>query len=81
MGGRIKQLRDPSGKWRSRVTELADNLGFPPGELWHYYEQLACMVEHEMRVSRPVSEDSAWRLLRGCFDKLAVANETDGWCT
>lgn len=69
------QPRDITGKWRKKVNELADRLGWQRIALWNRYEDLACMVEYEMRLSRPIAEDSGFRLLRAMYDKLELAQD------
>lgn len=82
MGGRIRASldRETWHRWGAAVVEMSDRLGWDPRVLWRYFSEFALMCQYELRIAREVAEDSAWRLLRGCVDKLEVANETDGWC-
>jgi hypothetical protein len=63
--------RDPSGKWAKRVHELADRLGWYRVELWNLFDEVALLLEfeHRKRLSKPQSEDSAFRMISAMLDK------------
>lgn len=67
--------RDVTGKWRKRVHEMADRLGWQRSALWDYFEEMALMCEYELKLGRPIAEESGYRLLRGTVDKTECGGE------
>lgn len=75
---RAKKLnapRDVTGKWRRKVDAMADRLGWQRSALWSQFEELALMAEFELKLGRPIAEDSGFRLLQGIVDKTELAME------
>ena len=67
--------RDVTGKWRIKVHELADRLGWQRSALWSLFDECACLTEYELRIGRPIAESAGYRLLRGLVDKTELATE------
>src|SRR5688572_4897024 len=81
MGGRVraKAERPDYASWKRggrQVIDLAASLGFPPKETWDDFWFFTLCCAYELKLPLEIAEDSAWRLLRASYDKLAWANET-----
>lgn len=63
----VKQ--DVSGHWAGKIRKLADRLGYGRDELGAHWSQIALQIEYETRLTRPLSEAQAYRLLEASVDK------------
>ena len=65
MAGRIRQRgQDADGKYREACKLLALRLGYPLGEVWFTWSQMALQREHE----------SWWRIPRECHEEMAFVS-------
>lgn len=67
--------RDVTGKWRKRVNEMADRLGWQRSALWSLFDECARLSEYELKIGRPIAESAGFRLLRALVDKTEMASE------
>jgi len=55
--------QDPSDHWRGKLVKLAGRVGYPPREMWSHWSQLALEIEFVQRITRPLCEAQAFRLI------------------
>lgn len=67
--------RDVTGKWRKKVNEMADRLGWQRDALWAYFDEMSMMCEFELKLGRPIAEESGFRLLVGTIDKCGAGGD------
>jgi hypothetical protein len=63
-----KPPRDPSGKWKRKVVELALKRGWSAEALWRRFDEFACIAEMHQPVPRHISEHVGWRFLVHFYD-------------
>lgn len=60
--------QDATGKYQSACVEFADDLGWEPGIVCHYWSRIA-LARMRAGQSQDVAEDAAMRDVKSVFDK------------